>query len=49
METSTEYKKHIYWVPGDEFIKLKDDLESTETGFSTFLAISCALIIVSAK
>jgi hypothetical protein len=26
MKNNTQYKKHVYWIPGDEFVRLKNEL-----------------------
>ena len=41
MKTNADCKKYIYWVPGGEFIKLKDDLESTEFKLKSVRKTSC--------
>ena len=49
MKTNAEYMKYIYWVPGGEFIKLKDDLESTEFKLKPVRKTSCETLIAKDK
>ena len=41
MNNNTQYNKHIYWVPGSEFKKFKDDLNSTEFKLKPVKKTSC--------
>ncbi len=41
MKNNTQYKKHIYWIPGSEFMNLMDDLESTELKLKPVKKTSC--------
>jgi hypothetical protein len=41
MKNNTQYIKHIYWIPGGEFIKFKNDLNSTEFKIKPVKKTSC--------
>jgi len=41
MNNNAQYNKHIYWVPGSEFIKFKNDLNSTEFKLYPVTKTSC--------
>jgi len=41
MKNDTQYNKHIYWVPRNEFKKFKNELESTEFQLEPVKKTSC--------
>lgn len=41
MKNTTQYNKHIYWVPRNEFIKFKNELETTEFKLRPVKKTSC--------
>jgi hypothetical protein len=41
MKNNTEFKKHIYWVPGEEFVNFKNEIKSTDFKIKPVYKTSC--------
>ena len=49
IENNSRYNKHIYWIPGSEFQKFKNDLNSTEFKLKPVKKTSCETLNAKSK